>query len=277
MNDSIPPNKCAQLNDSVHLNENATLQNNAKLNDSTGLERRCALSMIVPVLNDEVPLQRLLTSLRGMRNALWEVIVVDGGSVDHSASIAKRLADVAITSAPGRATQMNAGAAIARGELIWFVHADAMLSVTLLSTLTRVSQHPCWGRCDVRLDHRAGIFRLIERMMNWRSTLTGIATGDQGIFISRDTFIDIGGYASIPLMEDVELSARLRRHMKPLCIRTPILTSSRRWVQHGITRTIFLMWWLRLLYVFGVSPQRLHRIYYGANFAERFAQTSARK
>lgn len=241
------------------------------------VSRQCALSIVVPVLNDAAPLERLLLSLQGMRNALWEVIVVDGGSTDGSLSVAERFADISISTAAGRGLQMNAGAAQTNGDIIWFVHADAIISVDLLSALTRlqaeqenaghlnlgqVSGLSCWGRCDVRLDHSAALFRLIEGLMNWRSRRTAIATGDQGIFVSRDLFVRIHGYANIPLMEDVELCSRLGKEMTPLCLRYRIGASSRRWTQHGIGKTIILMWWLRLLYFFGVSPNRLHRYYY---------------
>lgn len=242
----------------------------------------CAVSIVVPVLNDAGPLQRLLSSLQNMRNALWEIIVVDGGSADESLSIAERFADLTLKTAAGRARQMNAGAGAARGEVIWFVHADAIISADLVSALTQLrflqetvaeeSPHKYrvslgradgfWGRCDVRLDQPAPIFRVIETMMNWRSRVTAIATGDQGIFVSRQLFLRMNGYADIPLMEDVELCARLRNEMPPLCLRTRIGASSRRWIQHGTSKTIVLMWWLRLLYFFGVSPSRLYRYYY---------------
>lgn len=244
------------------------------------VSRQCAVSIVVPVLNDAAPLKRLLSSLQGMRNALWEIIVVDGGSTDESMAVAERFADTILTAATGRAQQMNAGAAQANGDLVWFVHADANVSADLLSALTRLSAEQenvrhgnfrqrgelfCWGRCDVRLDHSATIFRLIETLMNWRSRRTAIATGDQGIFVSRALFARINGYANIPLMEDVELCSRLRKEMAPLCLRNQIGVSSRRWTEHGIGKTIVLMWWLRLLYFLGASAARLHGYYYSSH------------
>lgn len=247
------------------------------------MARQCALSIVVPVLNDAGPLERLLSSLRDMHSALsgdWEVIVVDGGSSDGSLLVAERFADISLTTAAGRALQMNAGAAQAQGDLLWFVHADASISVELLTVLTRLQATlektdkvngrqdrvaSCWGRCDVRLDQRSIMFRVIEGLMNWRSRCTAIATGDQGIFVGRDLFARIQGYANIPLMEDVEMCARLRNETSPLCLRHQIGASSRRWIQHGISKTIILMWWLRLQYFLGASPTRLHRTYYLSN------------
>jgi rSAM/selenodomain-associated transferase 2 len=249
--------------------------------------RQCALSIVVPVLNDAEPLERLLSSLRDTRNTLsdangkryndLEVIVVDGGSSDGSLLVAERFADISLKTVTGRALQMNAGAAQAHGDIIWFVHADASISVELLTVLiglqtTSELRHQVsvrqdrltsfWGRCDVRIDHRSVIFRVIEGLMNWRSRCTAIATGDQGIFVSRDLFARIKGYANIPLMEDIEICARLRKEASPLCLRNQIGASSRRWTLHGIGKTIALMWWLRLQYFLGASPARLHRSYY---------------
>ncbi len=158
---------------------------------------------------------------------------------------------------------MNAGAAAATGDILLFLHADTRLPVDATKVIvSALREDGCnWGRFNVRLSGGHWLFRVIEKLMNLRSCLTGIATGDQGIFVSKRVFQSIGGYADIPLMEDVDISRRLGRLGRPACPRTPVVTSSRRWETHGILHTVFLMWWLRLAYAFGVDPKRLARMY----------------
>jgi rSAM/selenodomain-associated transferase 2 len=157
---------------------------------------------------------------------------------------------------------MNAGARAARGAYLWFLHADTRVLPGALAALEDAcSGGALWGRFDVRLSGRQPLLRLVERLMNLRSCLTGIATGDQGIFVTRAGFEDVGGYPEIPLMEDIALSRALRRRARPLCVRTPIETSSRRWEGRGLLRTILLMWRLRLAYALGADPRRLARRY----------------
>ena len=222
------------------------------------------LSLVVPVVNEAGNLPGLLEPLQPFRGNGLEVIVVDGGSEDGSTRCAAALADQLLQSPPGRALQMNAGAAVARGAVLWFVHADVRFSTTTLEELLRMqAEDPLgWGFFPVRLIGRHWLLPLIARSMNWRSAFTSVATGDQGIFVERQLFYEIGGYSPIPLMEDIALSKALRRCRRPRRLRQKLAVSGRRWDRNGIWRTIFLMWLLRFFYVVGVSPQQLHRLYY---------------
>ncbi len=192
-----------------------------------------------------------------MRKRGHQIILVDGGSQDNTVALAEPLVDRVLCSSAGRAAQMNAGAAAANGNILWFVHADTRMSTDTDVLLTEAlhDSTKVWGRFDIRLSGDALALRIIERMMNWRSRLSGIATGDQGIFMHRDTFVQIGGFADIPLMEDIEISKRLKRAAgRPLCLPRKLTTSSRRWERRGILRTMVLMWRLRLAYWMGANP-----------------------
>lgn len=209
----------------------------------------------------------MLSALRKLGGGIGEIIVVDGGSKDETVEFARGLADRVLIAPPGRASQMNAGARAARGEILLFPHADTLLPLRagelIVDGLTRSSRG--WGRFDVRLAGRHPMLRVIERAMNLRSRLTGIATGDQAIFVRRSLFERVGGYPEIALMEDVALSRRLKREGPPLCLRVPVVTSSRRWERDGILRTVLLMWSLRLAFFLGVDANRLARLYYGGS------------
>jgi rSAM/selenodomain-associated transferase 2 len=222
------------------------------------------ISTIIPTLNEAATISDTLAALQPMRKRGHQVILVDGGSQDSTFSIAKPLVDLALCSSAGRATQMNAGAGVAHGDLLWFLHADTHIPVDtelLLEPLLRDCTKE-WGRFDIRLSGNELSLRIIERMMNWRSRLSGIATGDQGIFIYRDTFERIGGFSDMPLMEDIDISRRLKRASgMPLCLSHKLTTSSRRWEKHGVLPTIVLMWRLRLAYWLGASPTDLARQY----------------
>lgn len=220
------------------------------------------LSVVIPVRNEVQALPGLLDDLCALRAAGAELIVVDGGSSDGTCAQVLGRADQLLRTSPGRALQMNAGAAVARGDYLWFVHADTRVSAAALNSLHQaLGERPLWGRFDVRLSGPGLILRVIGTMINLRSRLTGIASGDQGIFVARERFEALGGYAPIPLMEDLQLCRRLRALARPRCLRPPLLTSSRRWQQHGVWRTVVLMWCLRLAYYSGVSPEKLARYY----------------
>ena len=216
------------------------------------------LSIIVPALNEAGCIRELLRQLQALRAQGHEVIVVDGGSCDATVALAQPLVDQLLPAPAGRALQMNIGAQAARGRVLWFVHADTRVPETAAQVIIETVAHAAgWGRFDVRLSGDRLLFRLVERMMNWRSRFTGIATGDQGIFVTRELFERVGGFAALPLMEDIDLSSRLKREQRPLCLRATLTSSSRRWEQKGIVRTIALMWVLRLAYFLGVPPARL--------------------
>ena len=220
------------------------------------------ISIIIPVLDEAPRIVERLQSLQGLRTQGVELIVADGGSADGTAALAGPLADRVLAAPRGRATQMNAGAAASRGRVLLFLHADTMLPEAAPQTvLGVVDDDASWGRFDVRIDGRHPLLRVVEVMMNWRSRLTGIATGDQAIFVRREAFERIGGYADQPLMEDIALSAALKRLGPPVCLGETVVTSGRRWELHGVVRTILLMWWLRAAYFLGADPARLARRY----------------
>ncbi|NVZ10505.1 TIGR04283 family arsenosugar biosynthesis glycosyltransferase [Allochromatium humboldtianum] len=222
------------------------------------------LSIIIPTLNEAEHIGALLTDLAPLRVAGHAVILVDGGSVDTTRARAASGVDRVLESQRGRAVQMNAGTQIAGGEILWFLHADSRVPPGAAEALLAACRAGGrWGRFDVRLSGRHPLLRLVERGMNARSCLTGLATGDQGIFVTRDAFSYVGGFPEIPLMEDIALSKRLRRLARPACLRLPLLTSSRRWESRGVLRTILLMWRLRLAYALGADPARLARRYDG--------------
>lgn len=224
--------------------------------------RAAAVSIVVPVLDDADSLDTLLAAL-DTRSAGCEVIVVDGGSRDGSAEVAGSHRCRVVHAGRGRASQMNAGALVAEGRWLWFLHADSELLHPLETYLAAIAATDGWGFFPVRLSGKRRALRLVERSMNWRSRLTGIGTGDQGIFAHRALFDRIGGFPSLRLMEDIALSRQLRREKRPRVGPVRLGTSSRRWERDGVWRTVWLMWRLRLAYWCGVSPERLARDYYG--------------
>ncbi|MCE2459977.1 MAG: TIGR04283 family arsenosugar biosynthesis glycosyltransferase [Pseudomonadales bacterium] len=216
------------------------------------------VSAIVPVLNDAGPLRCLIDDLR---EADVEIVVVDGGSHDDSMTVASS-ADHAVSAPPGRGTQMDQGVEVANAEWLWFVHADTRLPNDAVAALLDRLDTPGWGFFAVRLEGKSKVYRMIERTMTWRSAATGIATGDQGIFVHRELLAAVGGVPRQPLLEDVELCRRLRRLAKPRRVPDRVVASSRRWERDGIARTIVLMWWLRFRYFMGADPEVLARQYY---------------
>jgi rSAM/selenodomain-associated transferase 2 len=220
------------------------------------------LSVIIPVLNEGARALACVQDLSPLRAAGHELILVDGGSERLDADALTPWVDHLLNSEAGRARQMNLGASVARGEVLWFLHADTRLLGDAVTAIQAAqSNGPAWGRFDIRLDGRSPLLRLVALMMNTRSRWSGIATGDQGIFVHRDLFQRVGGFPDQALMEDIEISAGLKRLRRPDCLRQRLLTSSRRWQRKGILRTILLMWGLRLAYWLGVSPRRLAAYY----------------
>src|SRR3990172_3384158 len=220
------------------------------------------LSIVMPVLDEAAAIEAALRQLSPYRARGVELIVVDGGSSDGTLDPARPLADRVLTGARGRSLQMNAGAAAARGEVLLFLHADTRLpadaDVLMLDGLKRSGR--VWGRFDVCIDG-GGLLRAVAMMMNTRSRLTGIATGDQAMFVTRAAFDAVGGFPPIALMEDVALSAALKRRGRSLALRARVTTSARRWRTHGTLRTVLLMWRLRLGFFLGVDPEKLARQY----------------
>jgi rSAM/selenodomain-associated transferase 2 len=221
------------------------------------------ISIIIPVLNEAPRIQTMLRELQAQRRAGDEIIVVDGGSSDESAALARGLADRVVTAPRGRALQMNAGAAVARGDILLFLHADTRLPLSAFAAIESSLCNPAlhWGRFDVRLESRQPVVLAVAFLMNRRSRLTGIVTGDQAIFVRRTTFERIGGYPEIALMEDIALSKALKTESWPVRIPAPVRTSARKWESGGVWRTIFLMLRLRLAYFFGADPARLASLY----------------
>ncbi len=221
------------------------------------------LSIIIPVLNEAGRIAVALIALQPLRERGAEILVVDGGSTDGTAEIAARSADHVLTAPRGRASQQNAGAQQALGDTFLFLHGDTQLPLDADGLIADAinDRAVLWGRFDVRFDTDQTMLRVVASMMNARSRLTGIATGDQSIFVRRSTFEAAGGFPALPLMEDIALSTLLRRQSVPACLRNKVTTSARRWQKNGIWRTIILMWGLRAAYALGVSPARLARWY----------------
>ena len=221
------------------------------------------LSVFMPVLDEGEGIGATLDALANLRSLGTEVIVVDGGSRDATVQRARLRADRVISAPRGRALQMNAGAAAAAGNVLLFLHADTRLPPDadhiVLRGLDRSGR--AWGRFDVEIDGRNPLLAVVAALMNIRSRATGIATGDQAIFVKRDAFVAAGGFPAIPLMEDIALCKRLKRISRPLCLSERAVTSGRRWDRDGVFPTILLMWRLRLSYFLGADPALLARRY----------------
>ena len=219
------------------------------------------LTIVVPVLNEAAIIVAALQALAPLRARGAEIVVADGGSRDGTAQLAKPFADRIITVRGGRGVAMNAGAALGTGDALLFLHADTALPDGTDRLIDAALAHRAWGRFDLRIAGSHPLFAVIARMINWRSRLTGIATGDQAIFVTREAFEAVGGFPDLPLMEDIAISRRLKRLCRPFCIGTPAVTSGRRWEHNGVVRTILLMWRLRLSYYLGVEPALLAELY----------------
>jgi rSAM/selenodomain-associated transferase 2 len=224
--------------------------------------KQLKLSIIIPTLNESEQIEYCLNGLQLLRQQGHEIIVVDGGSNDNTVSLALPFCDRVMQSKKSRAIQMNSGAAEATGDCILFLHADTILPskiIDLFLPLQNIEKK--WGRFDIRLSGRDGLFRVIETCMNIRSRITGIATGDQVVFVGKELFDEINGFPEIALMEDIAISRLLLKRSKPVCFREIVISSSRRWEENGIIKTILKMWAIRLLYFFYVDTNRLDKIY----------------
>ena len=224
------------------------------------------LVIVMPVLDEAPMLHARLTALQPLRARGVGLIVVDGGSRDDSVALARPACESVLETAPGRARQMNTGAraAIERGaRFLLFLHADTQLPEDAAERVLDAlgNQGHDWGRFDVRIDGHPPMLRVVAMLMNLRSRLSGIATGDQAMFMTREAFEAVGGFPAQELMEDIELSRRLRRLSGPACLRARVLTSGRRWESRGVWRTIVLMWRLRWDYWRGVPADVLARRY----------------
>jgi rSAM/selenodomain-associated transferase 2 len=221
------------------------------------------LSIIVPTLEEAEGIVEALSALEPLRVRGAELIVVDGGSTDGTVELARPLCDRLLIAPRGRAAQMNAGAADARGSIFLFLHADTRLPDDADRVILEgmAAKARAWGRFDIRIAGRHPILPLVAALMNLRSGLSGIATGDQAIFVKRQAFTAVRGFPDIALMEDVALSRRLKRLGRPLCLSAVVVTSGRRWESHGVMRTMLLMWQLRLAFFLGAKPNSLARKY----------------
>lgn len=222
------------------------------------------VSIVIPVLNEADRIASLLSALNKTKTInKFELIVVDGGSTDDSFATAQKYADIVIQTRKGRAIQQNAGAKAASGNSLWFLHADSQLDFKKVDFYLKAINSIKWGVFSIKLSGKPKIFRVIEWFINKRSCLTSIATGDQGIFVQTGFFNEIGGFPVQDLMEDIEISKKLKKHTRLTCINhLKIITSSRKWQGEGIWKTIFLMWKLRFLYFIGISPKNLAKQYY---------------
>jgi rSAM/selenodomain-associated transferase 2 len=221
------------------------------------------ISIIVPTFNEAGTIANCIASVRAACGPDPEIVVVDGGSMDETVATAHQASVHTMAAVRGRARQMNAGAAAASGNVLLFLHADTHLPASsdrLIADALKVG-NSIWGRFDVRIEPSRGLLCVVAFMMNLRSRVTGIATGDQAIFVRRDAFEQVGGIPDIPLMEDIALSKALRAISWPKCLFARVSTSSRRWQGHGVLRTIYMMWKLRWLYYWGADPEYLAQLY----------------
>lgn len=219
---------------------------------------RPMLCIVLPVLDEGATLAVRLQALEGLRRQGARIVVVDGGSRDDTLAVARERADLALLAPRGRASQMNAGAAACPADVLLFLHADTVLPDNADLLVRRATLGPfAWGRFDVRIDSPRALLRVVGALMNLRSRWTGIATGDQAIFVRHDLFQRVGGFPDLPLMEDIAICRLLKQQGPPACLRERVTTSARRWERNGTWRTIFLMWRLRAAYFFGADPREL--------------------
>ncbi len=227
------------------------------------------LSLIIPTYNEAHGICQFLQALQVLRPQC-ELIVADGGSTDRTCELALPLTDKVIHSPKGRAVQMNAGVAVSIGKVFVFVHADTFLPKNALQCIqTGIDSGAQWGRFDIQLVGEHFMLKVVSYMMNVRSRCTGIATGDQVIFVTRSLFEQLGGYPEIALMEDIAFSRQLNAITPPCCITEKVRSSARRWESFGVWRTIFLMWTIRLRYFMGEHPDVLAKLYQQGKFCKK--------
>jgi rSAM/selenodomain-associated transferase 2 len=221
------------------------------------------LSIVIPTYNEVANIETTIKHIAANAgNDNYEIIIADGGSHDKTVELAQSLGCTVVNSNKGRGNQLNAGAEAAQGQTLLFLHADTLLPVNFINLIDNaLDKGNGWGRFDVTLSGKHFLFRVIEKMMSLRSRLTGIATGDQAIFIDKTLFNTISGFKNIPLMEDIELTRQLKKLSRPACLPDRVITSSRRWEENGIVKTVLLMWMLRFLYFIGISPFVLQKLY----------------
>lgn len=223
---------------------------------------KSSLSIVIPTLNEAAGIEATLMALQPLRARGVEVVLADGGSGDTTVAVARPWVDTVVDAPRGRALQMNAGAARSRADALMFLHADTRLPpLGDVLALQSLAEGAYWGRFDVRIEGRPRMLRVVAALMNLRSRLSGIATGDQAIFVTRAAFERVGGFPAQPLMEDIEISRQLKRLGRPACLRARVCTSGRRWEQRGVWRTIVLMWRLRWRYWRGEPAARLAEAY----------------
>lgn len=229
------------------------------------------ISIIVPVFNEVQSLPALTAHLNVFSHLEnCELILVDGGSVDNTLENLQRWQNQnqqakvrIISSEKGRAMQMNAGAHVASGNILLFLHADTFLPASFPGCITQqVRSDDFWGRFNVQLNNPSAWAKVISFFINHRSRLTSIATGDQALFFTRELYEKLGGFPQQALMEDIEMSKCANKYCKPICLKDAVQTSARRWEKHGVIKTVLLMWWLRIRYFFGAAPDELHQQYY---------------
>jgi len=221
-----------------------------------------SIAIIVPVLNEAENLPALINQLSKLNQSEVEIIIVDGGSTDTTLKLLANMNLSAISAPRGRANQMNAGALHSHANILMFLHADTELPANAVKAVeAAIKEGAFWGRFNVRISGKHPMFKIIAMMMNWRSRLTGMVTGDQVIFIRRELFNAVDGFPEQPLMEDIEISKRLRKISRPACLPETVITSGRRWQKHGVWKTILLMWRLRFAYWRGVPASELAEYY----------------
>jgi len=220
--------------------------------------RSLSVAAIVPVLNESALLPDMIERFRHID--VDELVYADGGSTDGTREQLQAAGVRWVSSRSGRSAQMNCGAAECTSDILLFIHVDTAVSSSHIEAVRKSMRDRgmAGGRFDVQLSGAHPAFRIIESMINLRSRLSRISTGDQAMFVRRDVFERLGGFPDQPLLEDVAFSRLLKRAGNIACLRQRVETSSRRWEEYGIVRTILLMWWLRLRFWLGAAPARLH-------------------